>query len=540
MTDAAARGYNDLQDHLRALDAAGLLTTIDAPIDKDSELSPLVRWQFRGGIAEADRKAFLFTNVVDASGRRYDLPVTVGALAANAAIYSIGMGRPVDEIGACWSEAVAKPVPPVEVNDAACQELVFTGADLASGNGLDALPVPVSTPGYDSAPYLTATACITRDPDSGIQNIGTYRGGLKAPDRIGLKLFMTLGQGATAHWEKYRARGEAMPMAIVVGCPPPVAYVAPQKLPRDVDELGVAGGIVGAPIRVVRARTADLLVPAEAEIVIEGLLEPDIFEPEGPFGESHGHINLEEYNFVFRVTAITRRRNAVFTSIISQVTPSESSVIKRVAYEPLFRNHLRDHLGIKGVVRVAMHEPLTNLRKVLVVQVARGTPRTEIWRAMHGAMSFQAPVGKYLIAVDEDIDPDNLDAVFWAMSYRANLAVDCEIAHHRPLGHGPKTGAAEDATLLIDATLKAPMAPVALPTRPYMEHAKDLWEKLGLPPLTPESPWHGYELGDWSAEWDEIARRAAEGGWQANGERSGQHRRSDVEPNTDVRKVDGK
>jgi len=537
MTDAKTRGYNDMQDHLAALDAAGLLTRIDAPINKDSELSPLVRWQFRGGIPEAERKAFLFTNVTGGDGRVFDIPVTVGALAGNAEIYSVGMGVPVAEIGNCWSNAIANPIAPVVVEDPPCQEIVYEGADLTSGKGLDALPVPVSTPGYDSAPYLTATACVTSDPDTGIQNLGTYRGGLKAPDRIGLKLFMSLGQGGTAHWEKYRTRGEAMPIAMVIGCPPPVAYAAPQKLAKDVDELGVAGGIAGAPIRVAKARTSDLMVPADAEIVIEGLLDPEYFEPEGPFGESHGHINLEEFNFILTVTAITRRSNAVFTSIISQVTPSESSVIKRVAYEPLFLNHLTGHLGVRGVKRVAMHEPLTNLRKVLVIQFDRSVARTEIWRALYGAMSFQAPVGKYLIAVNEDIDPDNLDAVFWAMSYRANLAEDCELMRHRPLGHGPKSGADEDATLLIDATLKADMAPVALPKREYMEHAKELWEQIGLPPLKPEAPWHGYELGDWSAEWDTLADRAAAGDWISNGERSHQQRRTGVEPNTDIRNV---
>ena len=537
MTDAKTRGYNDMQDHLAALDAAGLLTRIDAPINKDSELSPLVRWQFRGGIPEAERKAFLFTNVTGGDGRVFDIPVTVGALAGNAEIYSVGMGVPVAEIGNCWSNAIANPIAPVVVEAPPCQEIVYEGADLTSGKGLDALPVPVSTPGYDSAPYLTATACVTSDPDTGIQNLGTYRGGLKAPDRIGLKLFMNLGQGGTAHWEKYRTRGEAMPIAMVIGCPPPVAYAAPQKLAKDVDELGVAGGIAGAPIRVAKARTSDLFVPADAEIVIEGLLDPEYFEPEGPFGESHGHINLEEFNFILTVTAITRRSNAVFTSIISQVTPSESSVIKRVAYEPLFLNHLTGHIGVRGVKRVAMHEPLTNLRKVLVIQFDRSVARTEIWRALYGAMSFQAPVGKYLIAVNEDIDPDNLDAVFWAMSYRANLAEDCELMRHRPLGHGPKSGADEDATLLIDATLKADMAPVALPKREYMEHAKELWEQLGLPPLKPEAPWHGYELGDWSAEWDTLAERAAAGDWISNGERSHQQRRTGVEPNTDIRNV---
>ncbi len=525
------RGYNDLHDHLKALDEAGLLVTVDKPVNKDSELSPLVRWQFRGGIPETERKAFLFSNVVDGTGRSFDIPVAVGALAANAAIYGIGMGVAIEDIGIRWKEATANPIPPDIVVDAPCQNRILEHTDLLSGNGLDRLPVPVSTPGYDSAPYLTATACITRDPDSGIQNVGTYRGGLKAPDRIGLKLFMSLGQGATSHWQKYRARGEPMPIAMVVGGPPAVSYVAPQKLPLETDELAVAGGIVGTAIRVTRAHTVDLLVPAEAEIVIEGLVDTEYFEPEGPFGESHGHVNLEEYNFIFNVTAITRRHNAILATIMSQVTPSESSVIKRVAYEPLFLDHLTRQLGIASVSRVAMHEPLTNLRKVLVVQFSRNAPRTEIWRALHGAMTLQAPVGKYLIAVDEDIDPDNLDAVFWAMCYRANLSEDCEILRHRPLGHGPRTGANEDATLLIDATLKTPMAPVALPGRSFMERGRELWESLGLPPLKPEPPWHGYELGDWSEEWSRAAGRAAASDWLTNGALTYQQRRNDVVPN---------
>ena len=113
-----------------------------------------------------------------------------------------------------------------------------------------------------------------------------------------------------------------MPVAIVVGCPPVVAFQGPQKLPHGVDEITVAGGLAGAPINVVRGRTVDLMVPAEAELVIEGYADPDYLEPEGPFGESHGYVALEDYNLVVEVTAITRRRDAVITSIISQVTPS--------------------------------------------------------------------------------------------------------------------------------------------------------------------------------------------------------------------------
>src|SRR5471032_3368811 len=108
MTDAT-RGYRDLPEHLTALEKRGLLRTVDRPIDKDTELHPLVRWQFVGGMPENKRRAFLFTNVVDGSGRKYDMPVAVGALSASPEIYAIGMGKPVEAIGSAWIDAVAHP-----------------------------------------------------------------------------------------------------------------------------------------------------------------------------------------------------------------------------------------------------------------------------------------------------------------------------------------------------------------------------------------------------------------------------------------------
>src|SRR5712691_5681475 len=117
----------DFQQHLAALEAAGLLVRIDRPIDKDSELHPLVRWQFQGGLTEAQRRAFLFTNVVDSGGRRYDIPVAVGALAASPRIYAAGMGRPVEEIEAAWVRAIANPIPPVAVASPSCQAVVIEG-----------------------------------------------------------------------------------------------------------------------------------------------------------------------------------------------------------------------------------------------------------------------------------------------------------------------------------------------------------------------------------------------------------------------------
>ena len=108
----ATRGYRDLHEHLQALEKRGLVHTINRPIDKDSELHPLVRWQFVGGMEEGKRKAFLFTNITDALGRKYDMPVVVGAIAANPEIYCIGMDAKLEDIQAKWDHAIANPIEP--------------------------------------------------------------------------------------------------------------------------------------------------------------------------------------------------------------------------------------------------------------------------------------------------------------------------------------------------------------------------------------------------------------------------------------------
>src|SRR5471032_423974 len=283
----------DFQTHLAALEKLGLLVRVDRPINKDTELHPLVRWQFQGGLPEEERRAFLFTNVVDSSGRRYDMPVAAGALAASPQIYAIGMGRPVEDIGSAWMAAIGNPIAPVKITSPPCQEVVIKGDELRKPNGgLKTLPVPVSTPGFDAAPYLTATLCITKDPENGVRNMGTYRAALKAPDRLAVRMVAreATGAGGYLHWLKYRARREKMPIAIVIGAAPIVVFTGPQKLAVDVDEMAVAGGAAGAPIRMTRCRTIDLEVPADSEIVIEGLIDPEVLEPEAPFGESNGYV----------------------------------------------------------------------------------------------------------------------------------------------------------------------------------------------------------------------------------------------------------
>jgi len=530
-------GYRDLHAHIAELEANDLVVRIDREIDKDSEMHPLMRWQFVGGLKEEERKAFLFTNIVDGRGRKYEIPVIVGGMAANRAIYATGMDCDLADIQEKWDRAIAYPIDPVEVADAPCHEIVETGDVIAEeGHGVDILPIPVSTPGFDSAPTLSATNVITKDPETGVQNMGTYRGALKAPDRVVVRMATRVGgAGGYQHYLKHQARGDKeMPVAIVLGCPPYVAFMGPQKLPIGVDEFTVAGGLAGEAIRVVKAKTVDLLVPAEAEVVIEGYIDTTQVEPEGPFGESHGHIALEEYNMPMRVTAVTRRRDAVVPSYISQVAPSESSVIKRVAYEPLFLKHLSETLSIKGVKKVSLHEPLTGLLRVTVVTLEPGVPPTEVWRALHGAAFFKGDCGKICIAVNDDIDVDSPDSILWAMAYRCNPVQDMQLVPHRGQGHGPKRehSGEEDSTLLVDATMKSPMPPLALPKREYMERAKEIWEELELPRLMPQAPWYGYSLGAWHEVWDAAAARAAAGNYAENGAISLELQRPGLKPET--------
>ncbi len=205
----------------------------------------------------------------------------------------------------------------------------------------------------------------------------------------------------------------------------------------------------------------------------------------------------------------------------------------------MFLTHLRDTHVIRGETRVTQHEPLTGLLRVTVVSVARDTPTTDIWRALQGAASFKGDCGKICIAVNEDIDPDNADAILWAMAYRMNPVEDVETLRHRGQGHGPKRehGGEEDSTLLIDATMKAdtPLVPSTSSASFHGPRARPIWDELGLPALRPQPPWFGYSLGDWLPAWDDAAARAVAGNYLENGRISARQRRKGLTPETKFR-----
>jgi len=519
--------YLDLHDHVRALEENGLLRRISQPIDKNAELDPLVRLQFRG-LEEKQRKAFLFEKVTDSRNTRYRFPVLAGGMAASREMYAIGMQCGVDEISDKWLRAAAQPVAPVEVTHARAQEeVIYLESDAPRGTGLDLFPIPISTPGMDPAPYLTCSHWITTDPVTGVRNVGVYRGQVKAPSRLGLVLFNN-SRGIREHWNKARKKRIPLDVAIVVGAPPVVTYAAVSQVPPGIDEIAVAGALAGEPIPVVRCKTSNEFVPADAEIVLEGQISTEFIEPEGPFGEYMGHMHPVEMARFVEIRCITYRKDAIWNTLMSQAAPSESTVMRRPNTEAVYLRQLRDAMGIKSVKRVALHEALLSIRRLAIIQM-ENPHSDQTRRALLGVASFIAAGAKMVIAVNDDIDPTDLTSVFWAMGLRCRPDRDITVIPGFHNGMVPPFdeldedgmvvahGSREESVLLIDATMKQPFPPVSLPRREYMERALQIWQQLGLPELNLKSPWYGYELGQWSEKLDRAARAAVKGEYQEYG-----------------------
>ena len=531
---ATRRGYyRDFRAHLKALEERGKLLRIQREINKDTELMPLVRWQFRG-LEERDRKAFMFENVVDAKERRYTMAVTVGTLAATTEIYAIGMMCEPDEIHERWARAQLHPVEPIQVNQAPSQEIVWQGQDLLNGHGLDMIPVPISTPGFDNAPYLTSANWITKDIDTGIYNIGNYRSQIKSANRTG-GLFTSQHMGQ--HWRKCKAKGKRLEACIAIGVVPSIAYAATAKIPYDFDEYRLAGGLAGAPVEVIRAKTVDLLVPATAEIIIEGTIPTDAVEPEGPFGEYPGYMGHRTMSPFLEVSCITHRRDAIYTALMSQFPPSESSKIKHTGTEKIIYKFLRHDSGNSAVLAVALHDEVSGSGQAYCVIKMRGATKADAWRALNASAGFTGSYAKICVAVDEDIDIHDPAMVNWAICFNVRPEEDVAIAKGKspgldPSAHPPGMESlavrmASIGALLINAVRPWAYTPVSLPKKEFMERSKKIWEELELPPLKPRMPWYGYSLGAWTDEDEREAELAVKGDYFATGmKQTGQRKKA--------------
>jgi 4-hydroxy-3-polyprenylbenzoate decarboxylase len=166
--------YQDFRQYLKALEQQGKLARINREINKDTQLHPLARLQFRG-LPEDERTAFLFENVIDSKGHKYETPVAVAALAGSSQVYAIGMMCKPEEILEKLTQAQLNPIEPILMDNGPVHEEIHLGDKLLEHGGLGEFPIPVTTPGYDPSPYITAGCVVTKDPETGVPNIGLYR-----------------------------------------------------------------------------------------------------------------------------------------------------------------------------------------------------------------------------------------------------------------------------------------------------------------------------------------------------------------------------
>lgn len=526
-------GYRDLRDYIDELDRRRLLQVIEQPVCKDTELMPLVRLQFRG-LPEAERKAFWFRKPTDARRQHFDASVLVGALGSSRAIYAAALGVVPDGIAGAWARAHGQHIAPrvVERDGAPAKQRILRAPQL--GEGIDGFPHVISTPGFDPAPFITGGVWITRDPETHAYNLGLYRGMIKAPGRIGCATDVPT-QHLAIHWEKARRLGRPLEAALFIGGPPALLLAAASKVPYGVDEFGVAGALNGGAIDVTPAETFDAVVPANAEIVAEGIIRTDVLEPEAPFGEASGYLGPRKMEKLFEISTITSRDSPICQAVISEFPPSESTVIRKAAFDAIYRNHLKNACNIPSVAKVASYEA-ASCNMLFVIQLDHPAPG-QPWQALRAAASFDPSLGKIFIAVDSDVDPDSMDAVLWALSYSMQPHRDVEIIRGKLARLDPSVPPSPDeqesaypegrgaSAMLINACREHPYPPVSLPRRDFMQAALERWNALSLPSLDLKAPWHGYPLSQWTGENVAEAELAAQGRYAETGVKLAQQRR---------------
>jgi len=512
--------YRDLREFVALLEARGKLWRYSEPIDKDTELIPFHRLQLRG-LLDQDRRAILFERPVNARGTQYPMSVLTGVYGGSTEIHALGLGcESTSELNERWHQALTAPVDPVIVSGGPVHEVVHTGDDLKKA-GLEAIPSPLEEPGY-SGMIRTGTPMLTRDPVTRTRNVAAFNAFFRSRDRMvgGFGPFRQSFQ----HFLGYRKRGEPCPVAVVVGSLPSLMAASSANVPRDMDEYAAAGGLVGEPMELVRCKTVDLEVPATAELVIEGYFEPDVMEVRTPFGEYPGFINTSwDQCPVIKVTAITHRKDPMFTPILVGFTPSDTNILSGHAQAGLLYHQLK-YVHNLPVVGVECPESAGG-SQMAVIRMEQGS-HDRAWEVLEHAPKHIG--SKWIVAVDEDIYPAEPELLIWALTYSIHSPEEAVRYHRRwgagldPSGAPPDGRGGEVSPLtvgLINAVRPWSYPPVALPAQEYMERARTLWERTpGAPQLNLRAPWHGYELGYWPQEYAELARLMAQGEFMEVGE----------------------
>lgn len=475
--------YKDLREFIEKLRLEKELAEVSVEVDWQQEIGGIVRKNL-----DLKGPALLFEKV-----KGHSIPLFTCGVSTYARLsMALGFSRhaTLEKIISQFREKIKSPIKAQKVVTGPCKENIFKGEQV----DLLRFPVPLWQ-ARDGGRYLgTWHGVITRDPETGWINGGMYRAMIH--DRKTLGILIARDQHIGLHYEKYKKMDRPMPVAIVIGMDPvlPITFLSP--LPPHFHEYDFAGGLRGEAVDVVKCETNDLDVPATAEIVIEGEIPPKERKVEGPFGEWMGHYGGRPGpRPVIQVHCVTHRNNPIFRGALEGKPINEDHVCTSVALSALAHNFLTETLGISGIRGV--HFPAVSggwgAAVVSVNQRYPAHPRT-IAHALLGSKT--GAVLKNVIVADEDIDPFNLDEVWWAMVSRLQASRGITILKR---GKGafmdpsqlPELQGFTD-TLMIEAVKpyewqprpewdNERFPPTAYPSKEIMERVERRWAEFGIP-----------------------------------------------------------
>ena len=448
--------YASLREFVKALDRAGELKRIKTNVSPDLEITEIT-----DRVSKTGGPALLFENVegsrmpllINTYGSAKRMAMALGAedLGDIAAEIEgmIKLSPPeslLDKVKILRLLSQLTNFPPKTVKRGACQDVVLTGEQAS----LDVLPLIKCWP-LDAGRYITLPQVFTHSLRTGQRNVGTYR--LQKLNPYALAMHWQIHHdGATQHRE-YQQAGQQMPVAIAIGGDPVMGYIGTAPLPSGIDELLFAGFLRKANVPMVPAKTIEMLVPADADIVIEGYIEPDETCIEGPFGDHTGFYSLADEYPVFRITAITHRKKPIYQTIIVGKPPMEDCYMGKATeriFMPLIKTQLPE--------LVDMNLPLFGVfHNFAFIAIDKRYP-FHAKKIMHSLWGLgQLMFSKIIIVVDKDVNVQNVEEVLFYVGSNVDPQRDVTIVegpvdvldHAAPLmGAGSKMG--------IDATTKWP------------------------------------------------------------------------------------
>jgi 4-hydroxy-3-polyprenylbenzoate decarboxylase len=457
-----------LRDFLAWLQAEGDLRAVAEPVSLIHEMTAVHR-----RVLAADGPALRFDRPTDAAGAASPIPVIANLFGARRRV-AAGMGLRPETLPAfgAFLAALRAPTPPTGLREALAQWPALSAALAArprlvrrapaqavvtEGAAVDlaALPIQTCWPG-EPAPLITWPVVLTRPfgskPDETQRyNAGIYRMQPLPPDRAILRWLPQ--RGGAAHHRGWVAQGARMPVAVALGADPATLLAAALPLPEAVSEIAFSGVLRGARTALAPARTVPMLVPAEAEIVLEGWAEPEETAPEGPYGDHTGYFNAVEPFPVMRITAITHRRDPLYLSTFTGRPPDEPAVIGE-AFNDLALPTIRQQ--VPEIVDLWLPPAAAHYR-IAVVSIAKRYPgqARRVMLAVWGMLP-QFSYTKLIVVVDDDVNPRDWDDVAWALATRMDPSRDLMRLDDTPMDYldfaSPEPGLA--GKLGIDATTK--------------------------------------------------------------------------------------